>query len=68
VLNGYSAHGDRNELSHWLDAVRATSPALEAVYLVHGEPAAQEPFAAALTARGYRVEVPEAGEVRTVGR
>jgi metallo-beta-lactamase family protein len=68
VLNGYSAHGDRGELSNWLDAVRATSPALEAVYLVHGEPAAQEPFAAALTARGYRVEVPEAGDVRRVGR
>jgi metallo-beta-lactamase family protein len=68
VLNGYSAHGDRGELSHWLDAVRATSPALEAVYLVHGEPEAQEPFAAALTARGYRVEVPEAGDVRRVGR
>ena len=68
ILNGYSAHGDRGELTAWLDAVRATSPALEAVYLVHGEPEAQEPFAAALTARGYHVEVPTAGEVRKVAR
>jgi metallo-beta-lactamase family protein len=67
VLNGYSAHGDRRELGQWLDAVRATSPDLGAVYLVHGEPDAQDAFAGTLAARGYRVEAPEAGAVREVG-
>ena len=66
ILNGYSAHGDRTELAHWLDAVRATSPALGTVYLVHGEPPAQEAFAALLGARDYRVEIPATGDVREV--
>ncbi|MGZ8378992.1 MAG: MBL fold metallo-hydrolase RNA specificity domain-containing protein [Gemmatirosa sp.] len=66
ILNGYSAHGDRTELARWLDAVRATSPALRGVYLVHGEPPAQEAFRAQLTARGYHVEVPASGERRAV--
>ncbi len=55
ILNGYSAHGDRTELQGWLDAVRAgnreeTAPA---VHLVHGEPEAQDAFAAQLHAAGY---------------
>ena len=55
ILNGYSAHGDRNELQRWLDAVRrgnagGTPPA---VHLVHGEPAAQDAFAVQLRAAGY---------------
>jgi len=62
VLNGYSAHADRRELQRWLDAVRAASPALRAVYLVHGEPAAQDALAGALRAKGYRVECPGVGE------
>jgi metallo-beta-lactamase family protein len=66
ILNGYSAHGDRTELARWLDAVRAASPALRDVYLVHGEPPAQEAFAAQLTARGYRVAVPAPGDRRVV--
>jgi metallo-beta-lactamase family protein len=61
VLNGYSAHADRTELARWLDAVRAASPALARVYLVHGEPAAQDAFAAATGARGYDVACPEPG-------
>jgi metallo-beta-lactamase family protein len=59
VLGGYSAHGDRHELQQWLDHVRAdgrpagqTGPAPD-VYLVHGEPEAQDAFAAQLTAAGY---------------
>lgn len=55
VLNGYSAHGDRTELQHWLDAVRAGNPdnAAPTVYLVHGEPDAQEAFAKQLHDAGY---------------
>jgi metallo-beta-lactamase family protein len=55
VLNGYSAHGDRTELQQWLDAVRAGNPgnAAPTVYLVHGEPEAQDAFAAQLHAAGY---------------
>jgi metallo-beta-lactamase family protein len=59
VLNGYSAHADRTELRAWLDAVRAQSPALGGVYLVHGEPPAQDALRERLTASGYRVSAPE---------
>ncbi len=59
VLDGYSAHADRTELATWLDAVRATSPALRDVYLVHGEPDPQDALAARLRAGGYRVSCPE---------
>jgi metallo-beta-lactamase family protein len=55
VLQGYSAHGDRNELQRWLDVVRAGNPqgAAPAVHLVHGEPEAQDAFAVQLRAAGY---------------
>jgi metallo-beta-lactamase family protein len=55
VLAGYSAHGDRHELQRWLEGVRrpgdGTPPPI--VHLVHGEPDAQEAFAAQLRAAGY---------------
>ncbi len=60
VINGYSGHADRMELQHWVDAVRETSPHLQDVFLVHGEPAAQDAFAVQLRERGYHAEVPEA--------
>jgi metallo-beta-lactamase family protein len=56
VVNGYSAHGDRTELQRWLDSVRAGGPdahAPAAIYLVHGEPEAQDAFAEQLRAGGY---------------
>lgn len=59
VLDGYSAHADRTELVTWLDAVRATSPALRNVYLVHGEPAPQDALATVLRSAGYNVACPE---------
>jgi len=62
VLNGYSAHADRNELTTWLEQVKATSPTLSKVMLVHGEPPAQEALRASLTGRGYDVTVPAAGD------
>jgi metallo-beta-lactamase family protein len=62
VLNGYSAHGDRRDLRRWLDAVRAKSPRLAHVYLVHGEPEAMDPFADSLRQAGYRVTCPRRGD------
>jgi metallo-beta-lactamase family protein len=62
VLNGYSAHADRTELANWLGAVRKTSPALKNVYLVHGEPEAQDALAAQLTATGLTVNSPQSGK------
>ena len=59
VLDGYSAHADRTELMTWLDAVRATSPAMRGVYLVHGEPGPQDALAAQLRGHGYQVTCPE---------
>lgn len=61
VINGYSAHADRMELQRWVDTVRETSPQLEDVFLVHGEPHAQDAFAAQLAERGYRVQAPLPG-------
>jgi metallo-beta-lactamase family protein len=58
VLGGYSAHGDRHELQQWLDRVRAGGEAGRGdprpdVYLVHGEPEAQDAFAVQLRDAGY---------------
>ena len=66
VLNGYSAHADQTELRRWVDAVRAGSPALGEVALVHGEPPARDAFAATLRSLGYRVRTPAPGDVLSV--
>jgi metallo-beta-lactamase family protein len=58
VLNGYSAHADRKGLRDWLASVRATSPDLSDVYLVHGEPQAQDALAAELVQDGFHVGCP----------
>lgn len=57
----YSAHADRGELRRWLTAVRESSKQTPAVHLVHGEPPAQDAFAAQLRTDGYDVDVPERG-------
>ncbi|MEX2179827.1 MAG: MBL fold metallo-hydrolase [Gemmatimonadaceae bacterium] len=62
VLNGYSAHGDRGELTKWLDAVRGARTPAPPVWLVHGEHAAQESFAVRLRGRGYDVHIPALGD------
>jgi metallo-beta-lactamase family protein len=66
ILNGYSAHADRTELARWLDGVRATSPELGPVWLVHGEADAQDAFAARLADAGYRAEAPAPGDRHAV--
>ena len=62
ILNGYSAHADRTELKRWIDEVRGPARPKLPVCLVHGEPDAQEAFAATLTADGYGVTCPKRGE------
>jgi len=59
IINGYSAHADRNEMTSWLGRVKEKSPKLGPVWLVHGEPEVQDEFRTALRARGYAVECPE---------
>lgn len=59
VINGYSAHADRTELGLWIDAVKAASPNLRGVHLVHGEPQAQDALKTTLLARGFTVSCPE---------
>lgn len=67
VLGGYSAHGDRHELQWWLDTVCTGDVAKPPVYLVHGEPQAQDEFAEQLRAAGYAVvHAPEPRESVTL--
>jgi metallo-beta-lactamase family protein len=61
ILNGYSAHADRTELATWLSAVRRGSPRAPRVWLVHGEPPAQEALAGRLREQGYTVDAPASG-------
>ena len=62
VINGYSAHADRVELGSWIDRVRERSPQLSNVWLVHGEPPAQDELATALHAKGLTVGCPSPRE------
>lgn len=61
VLNGYSAHADRDELIRWAETLRSRSPRLREVHLVHGELEAQETLANELAARGFRTTTPSRG-------
>lgn len=66
IINGYSAHADRTELTAWLNSVRRSSPTLGPVWLVHGEPEAQDALAGAFTKLGYRVQCPTPGTTADV--
>jgi metallo-beta-lactamase family protein len=66
IINGYSAHADRTELRMWIDEVRAQSPSLSDVWLVHGEPDAQDALAASLSLDGYRTHCPVMGTTATL--
>ncbi len=59
VIDGYSAHADRTEMTTWLGRVREKSPRLGPIWLVHGEAPVQDEFKEKLTAIGYSVECPE---------
>ncbi|MEZ4494537.1 MAG: MBL fold metallo-hydrolase [Dehalococcoidia bacterium] len=59
VLNGFSAHADRDELVEWA----TDTPELPAdVFLVHGETKPQEELAGLLKAQGIAVTTPARGE------
>ena len=66
IITGYSAHADRTELRAWIDEVRAQSPSLSDVWLVHGEPDAQDAFAGTLNGNGYRAHCPATGTLTTL--
>jgi len=66
VINGYSAHADRGELSRWLEGVRDGSPTLRSVHLVHGEPPAQDELTTSLAAKGFTVTSPAPGTTVTL--
>src|SRR5438105_15900010 len=55
VIDGYSAHADRTEMTDWLGHVKDKSPRLGPVWLVHGEATVQAEFKAALRANGHAV-------------
>lgn len=62
VLNGLSAHADRNGLLAFADQSRRAGK-LRAIALVHGEPAARRALASALDAAGFHsVLEPRRGE------
>jgi metallo-beta-lactamase family protein len=62
VLNGFSAHADRDGLLAFAEETRRRGP-LRQVLLVHGEPQAQDALRDALTASGFpSVRIPEPGE------
>ena len=65
VINGYSAHADRLELASWIDRVRERSTGLSKVWLVHGEPPAQEELATSLRVKGFTVGCPSPQERQT---
>lgn len=62
IINGYSAHADRVELSSWIGRVSERSPHLSRVWLVHGEPPAQDEFASVLRAKGLMAGCPSPWE------
>lgn len=65
VINGFSAHADRNELLTW---VRRIDGGLRQVFLVHGDPDQSEALADSIRAeRDCRVTIPERGETAPLG-
>jgi metallo-beta-lactamase family protein len=62
VMNGFSAHADRDGILDFAEQVRRQGQ-LQRVVLVHGEPRAQSALGAALVARGFlNIDAPAPGE------
>lgn len=62
ILNGFSAHADRDGLVDFAEHVRSRGN-LRKVLLVHGEPDAQAALSEALTSRGFpSIEAPAPGD------
>jgi metallo-beta-lactamase family protein len=58
VMNGFSAHGDRNDLVSYAHGAKGA----RRVFLIHGEPAQQDPLVELLRKDGLSVENPQRGE------
>jgi len=56
-----SGHGDHEDLLN--NVIQQDPELLKKVFLVHGESKSLESLAEAITERGYKVEIPEKGEV-----
>ena len=66
VLDGFSAHAGRDDLVSFAEAVRDRG-ALRQVFLVHGEPPAQEALKMLLTQRDFpTVSIPGPGEIARI--
>jgi metallo-beta-lactamase family protein len=60
TVGGLSAHGDQDDLARWYECMENRPP----VWLVHGEPDAQEAFSAYLGKRsGATVHLPKPGDL-----
>ena len=62
-LGGFSAHGDRKEMLHF---IKASNLRIKKIALVHGEEAQALAFAEELRTEGYDVVVPRRGETLAV--
>ena len=58
-LDGFSAHGDKNEMLRFL---KESNLRVRRIALVHGEPEQMDGFAQTLKKEGYKVFLPRAGE------
>ncbi len=65
MINGYSAHADRDELLGWFKQVQ--NPGIESVFVVHGDPEASNALADVLAQQDHLpVVVPELGQQVTI--
>lgn len=62
VMNGFSAHGDKNDLMAYAGGAKGA----RRVFLVHGEPDQQGPLIDALKQQGLSVDNPKAGDQATL--
>ncbi len=64
VINGYSAHADREGILHWVSPIASD---LERVFVVHGDPEATRGVATGLKKMGVeQVTIPEMGDEVTL--
>jgi metallo-beta-lactamase family protein len=63
-LGGLSAHGDKNEMLHWL---KESNLSIKRVAVVHGEEDQALAFCRHLREKGYVVSAPRAGETMAIG-
>jgi len=65
-ISGFSAHADESELLDWLRNFATDGGRPRRVFLVHGDPEAQEALGPKVTALGFEVHIPRWREVVTL--